>query len=132
MANPAIVEITRATGTTARTMYVLDARSAGICATLNASTKLPHCGSAGHSSPLGTVPDGCSAVVKMLMKGRIVIAISARRSVRPAKSSPRSVSHSALSRLNRWIGMMITTTRIMSKTARADARPTARWVNARM
>ena len=43
----------------------------------------------GPFEPLGTVPDGCSAVVKMLMKGRIVIAISTRSRARPAKSSPR-------------------------------------------
>ena len=40
--------------------------------------------------------------------------------------------HCALSRLSHWIGRMTTTTRTMSMTARADARPTARWVNARM
>ena len=42
----------------------------------------------GLNIPLGTLPDGCSAVVKILMKGRIVIAISPMRSVRPAQSSP--------------------------------------------
>ena len=90
MAKPAIVEMISDTGTTASTMKVLDASSAGMSATLNASRKLPHCGSAGHSSPLGTVPDGCSAVVKMLMKGRSVNAISATRSARPAQSSLRA------------------------------------------
>ncbi len=40
--------------------------------------------------------------------------------------------HRVLSRLSRWIGRMTTTTRTMSMTARADARPIARWVNARM
>ena len=84
IANPAMVEMTRAIGTTASTMNTLDARSAVMFATLNASTKLPHCGSAGQPSPLGTLPDGCSAVVKMLTNGRIVIAISARSSARPA------------------------------------------------
>jgi hypothetical protein len=88
MANPAIVEMTRDTGTMARTRYMLDTRSVGILATLNASTKLPHCGSAGHSSPVGKVFDGCSAVTKMLMKGKTVNAISAKRSARPAQSSP--------------------------------------------
>ena len=53
-------------------------------ATLNASTKFPHCGSAGHSSPLGRVPDGWSAVVNTLRKGRIVIAMRASSSARPA------------------------------------------------
>ena len=123
MANPAIVEMTRDTGTTASTMNVLDARSAVMFATLNASTKLPHCGSAGHSSPLGTVPDGCSAVVKMLMKGRIVNRHQ-RHEERPAcPEFAASNLHRLLSRLRRWIGRMTTTTRIMSMTARADARP---------
>ena len=45
-----------------------------------------------------------------------------------AASNPHGFS----SRLSRWIGIMTTTTKIMSKTAKADARPTARWVNARM
>ena len=53
-------------------------------ATWNASTKLPHCGSAGQDNPAGTAPDGCSAVVKMLRKGRIVIAISTTSNARPA------------------------------------------------
>ncbi len=89
MANPAIVEMSSDTGTTPRTMNVLDAMSLGICAVLNATTKLPHCGSAGHSSPRGTVPDGCSAVTKILMKGKIVNAISVRSRARPAQSSLR-------------------------------------------
>ena len=84
MANPAIVEIISATGTTASTMKLLEPSRAVMFATLKASMKLPHWGSAGQSSPLGTVPDGCSAVVKMLMKGRIVTTISATRSARPA------------------------------------------------
>ena len=42
-------------------------------ATLNASTKFPHCGSAGQSSPLGSVPDGWRAVVNTLRNGRIVM-----------------------------------------------------------
>ena len=71
-------------GTTASTMNTLDASSALMFATLNASTKLPHCGSAGQDSPTGTLPDGWSAVVKMLRNGRIVIAISATSSARPA------------------------------------------------
>ena len=56
MANAAIVEMTSETGTTASTIKVLDARSTVMFATLKASIKLPHCGSAGHSSPLGTDP----------------------------------------------------------------------------
>ncbi len=84
IANPAMVEMTRDTGTTASTMNTLDARSAVMFATLNASTKFPHCGSAGHSSPLGSVPDGWSAVVNTLRNGRIVIAIRASSSARPA------------------------------------------------
>jgi hypothetical protein len=82
MANPAIVEISSAMGTTATTINVLEASNAVMFATLNASTKLPHCGSAGHSSPLGTVPDGCSAVTKILIKGKIVTAISPKSRVR--------------------------------------------------
>ena len=65
-------------------MKMLDASSVPMLATWNASTKLPHCGSAGHDKPAGTVPDGCSAVVKMLMKGRIVIAIRPTSNARPA------------------------------------------------
>ena len=52
-------------------------------ATSKASTKLPHCGSAGQSSPLGSVPDGCSAVVNMLTNGRSVTAIRTQQQ-RPA------------------------------------------------
>ena len=101
-------------------------------ATLNASTKLPHCGSAGHSSPPGTVPDGCSAVMKMLMKGRIVIAISPTRK-RPACPEFAATNfHRVSSRLRRWMGRMTTRTRTMSMTARADARPIRCSVNARM
>jgi hypothetical protein len=58
IAKPAIVEMTSEIGTTARTMKTLDPRSAPMFATLNASTKLPHCGSAGQDSPAGTLPDG--------------------------------------------------------------------------
>ena len=57
-ANPAIVEMTSDKGTTASTMNTLDASNARMFATWNASRKLPHCGSAGHDSPTGTVPDG--------------------------------------------------------------------------
>ena len=42
IANPAIVEMTRDTGTTASTMKTLEARRALMLATLKASTKLPH------------------------------------------------------------------------------------------
>ncbi len=55
---PAMVEMTRAIGTTARTMNTLDPSSALMFATENASRKLPHCGSAGSPRPLGTLPDG--------------------------------------------------------------------------
>ena len=65
-------------------MNTLDVSSALMFATLNASMKLPHCGSAGHDRPLGTAPDGWSAVVKMLTKGRIMMAMSAISSARPA------------------------------------------------
>ena len=57
-------------GTTATTMNTLEASRALMFATWNASMKLPHCGSDGQDSPTGTLPDGCSAVVKMLMNGR--------------------------------------------------------------
>ena len=101
-------------------------------ATLNASTKLPHCGCAGHPSPLGTVPDGWRAVMKMLMKGRIVRTISPSRSVRPATQLARPDLHQPVSRVRRWMGRMTTSTRTMSMTARADARPMRCSVNARM
>ena len=84
IAKPAIVEITSAIGTTASTMNTLDARSALMFATLNASRKFPHWGSAGNDRPTGTLPDGYSAVVKMLTNGRIVIATSASSRARPA------------------------------------------------
>ena len=58
IANPAIVEITSDTGTTARTMSTLENRSALMFATLNASRKLPHWGSAGQDRPTGALPDG--------------------------------------------------------------------------
>ncbi len=61
IAKPAMVEMTTATGTTPSTMRTLDRSRAGMCATLNASTKLPHCGSDGHSIPQGIVPEGSSA-----------------------------------------------------------------------
>ena len=48
IAKPAIVEMTSEIGTTASTMNTLDPRSALMFATLNASTKLPHCGSGGN------------------------------------------------------------------------------------
>jgi hypothetical protein len=51
-----MVEMTRDTGTTASTMNTLDARSAVMFATLNAFDEVPHCGSAGHSSPFGRSP----------------------------------------------------------------------------
>ena len=65
-----------ATGTTPSTIVTLETSSAPMLAWLKALTKLPHCGSAGHSMPSGIDPDGCRAVVKRLMNGRIVIAIS--------------------------------------------------------
>ena len=58
MANPAIVEMTTANGTTPRTIRTLDHSNAGIWATLNASTKLFHCGFDGHSIPSGVESDG--------------------------------------------------------------------------
>ena len=90
MANPAIVEIRSDTGTTATTMNTLDASSAPMFATRNASTKLPHWGSAGHSRPRGTEPEGWSAVRKMLRNGRMTIATRAIRMARPAYSSVRA------------------------------------------
>ena len=58
MAKPAMVAIASDAGTTASTINVLDARSTLMFATLKASMKFPHCGSAGHESPTGTLPDG--------------------------------------------------------------------------
>ena len=54
IANPPWSRSRGRAGTTASTMNTLEARSARMFATLNASTKLPHCGSAGHDRPLGT------------------------------------------------------------------------------
>ena len=56
MANPAIVEMTSEIGTTVSTMRVLDFSSVVMLATLNASTKLPHCGWVGQSSRWATIP----------------------------------------------------------------------------
>ena len=91
MANPAMVAISRATGTTITTMRLLDLSNVVMLATSNASAKLPHCGSLGHSKPVGSDPDGCSAVVRMLRNGKTVNAIIASRKARPPNSSPRDV-----------------------------------------
>ncbi len=53
IAKPAIVAITTDTGTTPTTMKVLDTSRAGMLATLNAVTKLPHWGLDGQSMPSG-------------------------------------------------------------------------------
>ena len=126
MANPAIVEMTSDTGTTASTMNMLDTSSAVMFATLNASTKLPHCGSAGHSRPLGTSP-------RRMQRGREDADEGQDRErhqhqeERPACPELAATnSHRASSRLRRWIGRMTTRTRTMSMTARADARPICR------
>ena len=89
MPNPAIVEMVSEIGTTVSTMIMLDFINVVTFATSNASTKLPHCGSDGHSRPLGSEPDGCTAVVTMLRNGRTVNAIIASRNTRPALTSPR-------------------------------------------
>ncbi len=90
MPKPAIVEMTSETGTTATTMNRLEASRAVMFATRNASKKLPHCGSDGQDSPTGALPDGCNAVVKMLMNGSRMIATRASSHTRPAYSSRRS------------------------------------------
>jgi hypothetical protein len=87
MAKAAIVEITSDTGTTASTMKVLDPRSAAIFATLNASIKLPHCGSEGHSRPFGMVFEGYSAVMNILIKGNTVNAINVNKKSLPTNNS---------------------------------------------
>ena len=102
-------------------------------ATWNASRKLPHCGSAGHDSPTGTVPDGWSAVVKMLRNGRIVIAIE-RDQERPAGVQPR-VGATLIGRSRgsaAGSGGSTMSTRTTSTTARAEASPTWRSRKARM
>ena len=76
IAKPAIVAMKTDTGTTPSTMSTLDVSSALMCAWLKASTKLPHCGSAGHDRPGGTLPDGWSAVVNRLRNGTMVITMS--------------------------------------------------------
>ena len=57
MAKPAIVAMTTETGTTPSTMSTLERAARPCCACSKASTKLPHCGSAGQASPWGTVPE---------------------------------------------------------------------------
>lgn len=53
MANPAMVATTSEIGTTPSTISTLDLSSSVIRAAVNAVTKLPHCGSSGHSRPSG-------------------------------------------------------------------------------
>ena len=72
-------------------MKTLELSKAVMFATLKASMKLPHRASAGQSNPLGTDPDGCSAVVNMLANGTTVIAMSTTSSSRPVKSSARAI-----------------------------------------
>ena len=50
-----------------------------MCATLNASTKLPHCGSDGHSSPSGRRVRRMQRGRKRLRNGRIVIGDQGQR-----------------------------------------------------
>ena len=90
IANPAIVEMVRAIGTTPMTIVRLESMSVPMLAWLNALTKLSHRGSAGHSIPRGTEPDGCSAVVNRLRNGRIVSIMRTSRSSRPVQTSPRA------------------------------------------
>jgi hypothetical protein len=76
-------------GTTPATMSRLERSSADMLATVNASTKLPHCGSLGQARPVGTVPRGCSAADSMLRNGSSVTTTNAIRNTRPVSSSRR-------------------------------------------
>ena len=126
MANPAIVAKTTEIGTTPSTMRTLEVRSASMCASSKACRKLPHCGSSGHDRPGGTVREGCRAVVNRLTNGTIVTTISTMSRSRPVQTSVRPTITPCSSRVSRWMGRTAMSTRTMSTTASADARPTWR------
>ena len=132
IAKPAIVEMSRAIGTTPSTIVALDTSSVPMLAWLNAFTKLSHRGSAGHSMPSGIEPDGWRAVVNRLMNGRIVIAIRTIRRPRPNPQLATGDLHESDSRTRRWMGRIVTSTSSISTMASAEAVPTSRPTNARM
>ena len=119
-------------GTTPSTIVALDTSSVPMLAWLKALTKLPHCGSAGHSMPSGMEPDGWRAVVNRLMNGRIVIAIRTIRRPRPDPQLAAGDPHESDSRTRRWMGRIATSTRSIRTMASAEAVPTSRPTNARM
>ena len=100
---------------------------------LNALTKLPHCGSAGHSMPSG---HGARRV-----QGRREQADERQDRDRhedeqeqpaPEPQLAARDPHESDSRTSRWIGRIVTSTSTTSTMARADAVPTSRPTNARM
>ncbi len=131
MANPAMVAMMTEMGTTPSTMSTLETSRAPMCASSNASRKLPHWGSDGHSRPGGTEFDGWSAVVNRLTNGTMVTTMSTRSSVLPVNASRASDDHAGSSRVSRWMGSTVSSTSTMRTTASAEASPTWRPENAR-
>ena len=78
-------------GTTPSTIKTLDVKIAPMFAVWNASMKLCQCGCAGHSRPLGYVPDGWRAVVNRLANGTSVTAATRTSNAPPDHTFRRTV-----------------------------------------
>ena len=105
-------------------MVTLDQSRAGICATLKASTKLPHCGSDGHSIPSGVESDGCERGGQQAEERQQRQCDQQQEQQPPGQDLAARDDHVSSPRASRWIGSTQTSTRMNRTTARADAKPT--------
>ena len=118
-------------GTTARTMNTLDARSAPMFATLNASTKFP-IADPGHRQPDRRTARWIESRREDAEKRQDRDGDQGDQERPAGVDLPSGDPHRSPPRVSRWTGRITIRTRITSTTASAEARPTWRWRKARM